>query len=140
MTLTVKEFVYLTDDEKNNEYKNLLDKYNRLLVMAEEYKRLCESNSQIAFQYKELYEKAIKLADTNISWGIDAFGFGGINSKIEPELFAGLTATKYFNLKFLYIGLGGGGYVNLYRQEGQIINFDGGGAILQIKLLFKKRG
>jgi hypothetical protein len=136
---TVKEFVYLKDDQKNKEYETLYNMFSNLLIITDKYKKLAQENADIAFKFKNLYEEAIKLADNNINWGIDLFAFGGLNSKFKPELFAGLTVSKYFNLHLLYVGIGGGGYVNIYRESNpDLKNFDGGGLILQGSLLFKK--
>jgi len=127
---TVKEFIYLKDNKKIKEYEKVLKQKDDVIKLAEKYKDQSE-------KYKKQYEEAIKLASNEIKWGIDLLAFGGINSEFCPEIYAGATINKYFNLKLLTLGLGIGGYTKIMTiRNNNSIMFDGGGIILQIKFLF----
>lgn len=107
---TVKEFIYLKDEEKNKEYEILYNKClaqeellkQDMIIIDELYKNFedCKNN------YKKLANRKGITIEPVVLVGIKYKDINDI--KVSPGI--GITINKTFDLKLFTFGIGGGGY------------------------------
>ena len=134
-TKTVKEFIYLKDEEKNNEYEKLNNKYNELEGISNKDKDKIEELTKDLEKCKKDYETEYKKKNKKVMFlpvvniGFDS-GYN-LNSRIGIILNGFL-----YNGKLISVSMGGGG---AYSQRYDFVNnknIPGGDLILNLALYF----